>query len=64
MKSLQNHGARAAGQANLLGHVGDGAYSCVFLLVAGDEQNLLLLTDVDRQRERHAREDDRIVDRN
>ena len=43
--------------------LGDGADGGEFLLMAGHEQHALLIAGVDRQRDRHAREDDHVVER-
>ena len=63
VKSLQGDGASAAGQADAVGDLGDGADGGEFVLVVGDEQDALLLAGVDGERERHAREDDDVVER-
>ena len=43
--------------------LGDGADAGKFLFVSGNEQNPFLLAGVDRERERHAREGDDVVER-
>ena len=63
VQPLQRHGARAAGQADAVGDLGDRADGGEFLLVPGHEQDALLLADVHGERERHAREDDGVVQR-
>ena len=52
----------AAGQAHVLADVGDGADVRELVLVARDEQDTLLVADVDRQRQRHRREDDDVLE--
>jgi hypothetical protein len=63
VQAVQHHGARATGQAHVLDDVGDGADARERMLVTGDEQDALLLADVDRQRERHVREHDGVLER-
>jgi hypothetical protein len=64
MERLQGRGACSAGQANLVIDLGDGTYRGELLAVPGDQQDPLLLAGFDRQRERHPREDDDVVERN
>jgi hypothetical protein len=59
----QRDGAAATRQPNPVGHVGQHADACVFTLVLGHEEHLLGAADVDRQRHRHAREDDVVFER-
>ena len=47
----------AAGEANALGDLGDGAHARELAVVARDEQHALVVADVDRQRDVHGRED-------
>ena len=56
-------GAAAAGQADALAHLGDGADLRVLALVARHEQHALLVADVDGDRDVHVREDDEVVQR-
>ena len=56
-------GAAAAGQAQLLGDLGDRADLEELVLVTGHEHDALVLADVDRQRDAHAREHDGVVER-
>ena len=64
MEALEGDGAGAAGQPDAVGDLGDRADGGEFVLVSGNEQDSLLLAGVDRERERHAREDDDVVERN
>ena len=63
VQALEGDGARATGQADAVGDLGDGADVGEFVLVSGNEQDALLLAGVDRERQRHAREDDDVVER-
>jgi hypothetical protein len=63
VQALQRHGAGAAGQAGAVAHGGDGADGGVVVLVAGDEQDLLLVADVHGQGHAHVREDDDVLQR-
>jgi hypothetical protein len=63
VEALQGHSASTAGKANAIADLSDGAHVGKFGLVAGDQQNLLLIAGFDRQRERHARENDYVVER-
>ena len=63
MEALQRHGAATTGEADAVADLGDGAHGGEFGLVARDQQDLLLIAGFDRQRERHAREDDDVVQR-
>ena len=47
VEPVERDGAGAAGQADALGHLGDGADGRVLALVARDEQDALLVADVD-----------------
>ena len=55
--------AAAAGQADLLGDLGDRADLEELVLVARDEHDALVIADVDRQRDAHVREHDGVVER-
>ncbi len=61
--ALERRAVRAAGEAHALGDAGDGADGGVLALVAGDEEDLLLVADLDRQGHVHRREDDGVVER-
>ena len=61
MAALEADGAGPAGQANVVGDVGDGADLGVLTLVARDEQHALGLAGVDGERDGHVREDDGVV---
>ena len=63
VQALEGDGAGAAGQPDAVGDLGDGADVGEFLFVSGHEQHPLLLAGVDRERERHAREDHDVVER-
>jgi hypothetical protein len=52
----------AAGQADGVDDLGDRPHARVFAVVAGDEQDALLVADFDRQRHVHRREDDGVVE--
>ncbi len=56
--------AGAAGQADGVGHLGDGADLGVLALVDGHEQHALLVADVDGHGHGHVREDDDVFQRN
>ena len=63
MKPLECHGARTARQADAIAHLSDGADRGELLPVTRHEQHSLFLTDVHGERDRHAREDDEVVQR-
>jgi hypothetical protein len=63
MKSLEYDGTSPARHADAVGDLGHRADIGELLLVIGGEQDAVLIADVDRQRERHAREDDCVVQR-
>ena len=64
VQAVQGHGAAAAGHAHALADLGDGADLRVLALVARDEQHaLLVVADVDGDRDVHVREDDEVVQR-
>ena len=56
-------GAAAAGQADLLGDLGDRADLEELVLVARHEHDALVVADVDRQRDAHVGEHDGVVER-
>ena len=62
MQPRQRHREAAAGQPHALGHLGDDADLRVRIVVPGHEQHAIVAADVDRQRDRHAREDHRVVE--
>ena len=55
------NGETAAGEPDPVRHLGDRSDLRVFALVLGHEEDLILVTDVDRQRDAHVREDDDVV---
>ena len=55
--------AATAGQADLLGDLGDRADLEELVLVARDEHDALVVADVDRQRDAHVGEHDGVVER-
>ena len=57
------HRPAAAGHADALADLGDRAHLRVLALVPRDEQHLLLVADVDGDRDVHVREDDEVVQR-
>ena len=63
VQAVEVDGAAAAGHADALAHLGDGADLRVLALVARDEQHALLVADVDGDRDVHVREDDEVVER-
>ena len=63
VEALEGHGAAAAGHADAVADLGDGAHLGVLALVPRDEQHALLVADVDGDRDVHVREDDEVVER-
>jgi hypothetical protein len=63
VQAFERDGARAAGQADALGHASDRADLRVVAVVTRDEQHLLLVACVDGQGHIHVREDDDVVQR-
>ncbi len=59
----QRHGAPAAGQADLVGDLGDRAHLEELVLVAGHEHHALVIADVDGERDPHVGEHHRVVER-
>ena len=59
----ERDGAAAAGQADAVGDLGDRADLGELAVVAGIEQDALLVADVDGERDVHGREDDGVVER-
>ena len=57
MEAVQGDGAAAAGEADAVGDLGDGADLRVPVVVLGDEQDAVLVADVDGQSHVHVRED-------
>jgi hypothetical protein len=64
MEAVDHDRVRTAGETNSLADVCDGADGGKFILMTGHEQHALLVGGVDGQRDGHAGEDDRIVERN
>jgi hypothetical protein len=60
VETLERHRTRAARQLHAIDDLGDRAHGCELLLVPGHEQHALLIADVYSERQRHAREDDRV----
>ena len=63
VQALEGDGAAAAGHADALADLGDGADLRVLALVPRDEQHALLVADVDGDGDVHVREDDEVVQR-
>ena len=63
VQALQLERATATGQAHAITHFGDRSDRRKLILVPRHEQNALFVAGVDRQRERHAREDDDVIQR-
>ena len=64
MQAVQGHRAAAAGHAHALADLGDRSDLRVLAFVARDEQHaLLVVADVDGDRDVHVREDDEVVQR-
>ena len=59
----ERHGARAAGQADPVHDLGDGADARELALVARNEQHALLVADVERERNVHVGKDDYVFER-
>ena len=64
MQRRQRDGGAAAGQPHALGHFGDDADAREAFSCRGTSSTRASLPHVDRQRDRHAREHDRVVQRN
>jgi hypothetical protein len=64
VEALEGDGTAAAGKADAVGDVRHGADGGELFALARHEDDALLRADVDRQRDGHCREDDRVVDRN
>ena len=62
VQALEGDGTAAAGQPDAVGDLRDRADVGKFLFVSGDEEHLLLLAGVDREREGHAREGHDVVE--
>jgi hypothetical protein len=56
-------GAAAAGHADVLAHLGDGADLRILTLVARDEQHTLLVAHLDGDGHIHVGEDDEVFER-
>ena len=63
MEAGEGDGLRSAGQPHALGDVRDGSDRRVVRLVLRHEHYLLGVTDVDGERDVHAREDDEVFER-
>jgi hypothetical protein len=63
VEAVQCDGSAAAGKANAVGDLGDGADLRVLVLVLGDEQDAVLGTDVDGEGDVHVGEDDDVLQR-
>ena len=63
VEAVQRDGLDAAGQADVVGDLGDGADGRELGLVPGHEQHALLVGDVDGERHGHVGEDDGVVER-
>ena len=59
----QLDGSRSAGQADVVGHLGDGADLREFVVVPRDQQDAILVTDVNGKRDVHGGEDHGVVQR-
>ena len=57
------HGSRTAGQADAVGHLGDGADLGEFVVVPRDQEDAILVTDVDGERHVHGGEDHGVIQR-
>ena len=63
VQAVQRNCAPAAGKADPIGHLGDGADLRVLVLVLGHEQHALLVADVDGEGHVHVGEDDDVFQR-
>ena len=63
MQAVERDGTHAAGKADAVGDLGDGADVRVLVLVPRHEQDAVLVADVDRQGDGHAREHDGVLER-
>ena len=63
-RPVEADGAAAAGQADALADLGDGADLRVLALVPRHEEHALLVADVGGDGDVHVREDDDVVQRN
>ena len=63
VQPLQGHRVPAAGQPQATRHLGDGADAGVLALVHRHEEHTLLVARLDRERHRHVREDDAVLER-
>ena len=61
VQALERHGTAAAGQADALDDVGDGAHAGELVALARHEHHALVVADVDRERHGHVGEDDGVV---
>ena len=60
VQTVQRDRATAAGEADAIGDLGDGADLRVLVLVLGHEQHALLVADVDGEGDVHVGEDDEV----
>ena len=63
VQALERDGVRAAGQADAVADLGDGADGRVLVLVPRHEQDAVLVADVDREGDVHAGENDGVFER-
>ena len=63
MQAGEGDGSAAAGQADAIDDLGNGADLRVLVLVLRDEQDAIFVADVDRQGDGHAREHDGVLER-
>ena len=61
MQPLQRDRPATAGEPHAVGDLGDRTDAGEVLLVLGNQQHALLIAGFDRQRERHTREDDHVL---
>ena len=60
VQAVQGDRATAAGEADAIGHLGDGADLRVLVVVLGHEQHAILVADVDGEGDVHVGEDDEV----
>ena len=63
VEAVQRDGATAAGEADAVGDLGDGADLRVLVVVLGHEQHAILVADVDGEGDVHVGEDDDVFQR-
>jgi hypothetical protein len=59
---LEGYRASSAGKADALGDLGDSPHICKLVVVAGDQQDTVVLAGVDREGDRHPREHNHVVE--